>query len=143
MIVSGSGSINPRARVFQLRFSPIVVLTTQRCPAKKRSRLADVADDVAVFGRGELELQAALSWLRRKWKVRRLLCEGGGELNDALFRAGLVDELHLTICPLVIGGRRAPTIADGEGFSRLAEAAQLKLRSTRRVGDELFLVFRR
>ena len=39
-----------------------------------------------------------------------LLCEGGGELNDALFRGGLVNELHLTICPKIFGGRHAPPI---------------------------------
>jgi riboflavin biosynthesis pyrimidine reductase len=72
-----------------------------------------------------------------------LLCEGGGELNDALFRAGLVDELHLTICPKIFGGRNAPTIADGDGFSRLAKAMPLEIRSFQCVGDEVFAVFRR
>jgi riboflavin biosynthesis pyrimidine reductase len=71
-----------------------------------------------------------------------LLCEGGGELNDALFRAGLVDELHLTICPKIIGGRLAPTIADGLGALKLDQAARLQLKSARRLGDELFLVYR-
>ena len=80
-------------------------------------------------------------WLREKWNVRRLLCEGGGELNDALFRAGLVDELHLTICPKIFGGRTAPTIAEGDGVPKLANAAQLKLKSMKRVGDELFVVY--
>ena len=64
----------------------------------------------------------ALHWLRKYWGVKRLLCEGGGELNDALFRAGVVDELHLTICPKLFGGRRAPTMADGIGFPRLTAA---------------------
>ncbi|MEI9963030.1 MAG: dihydrofolate reductase family protein [Limisphaerales bacterium] len=45
--------------------------------------------------------------------MKRLLCEGGAELSDALFRAGLVNELHLTICPKIFGGRTAPTIAEG------------------------------
>ena len=82
-------------------------------------------------------------WLRTKWNVNRLLCEGGGELNDALFRAGLVDELHLTICPGIFGGRQAPTIADGTGFRRLADAMPLKIKSFRRVGGEIFAVFAR
>jgi riboflavin biosynthesis pyrimidine reductase len=68
------------------------------------------------------------------------LCEGGGELNDALFRAGLVDELHLTICAKLLGGRNAPTIADGLGALKLARATSLVLKSAKRIGDELFLV---
>jgi riboflavin biosynthesis pyrimidine reductase len=79
--------------------------------------------------------------LRAEWNVRRLLCEGGGELNDALFRAGLVDELHLTLCPMIFGGRSAPTIADGPGCARLADAFAMRLQSSRRVGEELFLVY--
>ena len=74
--------------------------------------------------------------------MKRLLCEGGGELNDALFRAGLVDELHLTICPKIFGGRNAPTIADGSGALNLSAASQLSLKSKRRVGDEMFLVYK-
>jgi riboflavin biosynthesis pyrimidine reductase len=70
-----------------------------------------------------------------------LLCEGGGELNGALFRAGLVDELHLTVCPKIFGGRAAPTIADASGVSRLVNATHLELKSMKRVGDELFLVY--
>jgi riboflavin-specific deaminase-like protein len=142
VIVSGSGSVNPRAEIFQHRFSPILVLTSERAPAPALKKLRAVADEVNVIGTDEVDFPAALRWLRREWKVKRLLCEGGGELNDALFRAGLVDELHLTICPHVIGGRQAPTIADGLGFTHLADAFQLRLASTKRVGDELFCIFR-
>jgi riboflavin biosynthesis pyrimidine reductase len=60
-----------------------------------------------------------------------------------LFRAGLVDELHLTICPKIFGGRNAPTIADGRGFHRLAEALPLQIKSFKRIGNEVFAVFRR
>ena len=82
-----------------------------------------------------------MEWLREKWNVKRLLCEGGGELNGALFRAGLVNELHLTVCPKIFGGRDAPTIADGAEALKLADATRLTLKSMKRVGDELFLVY--
>ena len=142
IIVTGSGSVNTDAHLFKKRFPPIIILTTSRAGKRRLERLRSVADEVKVFGRKELNLRAALQWLRKEWNVRRLVCEGGGELNDAVFRAGLVDELHLTLCPCVIGGRNAPTIADGAGFKKLAQAAQLQLESVRRVGDELFLVYR-
>jgi len=135
-------SIDPGAAIFHHRFSPIILLTTERAPAGKLRRLQCLAEDLVICGEREIDLDNALRLLRQKWKVRRLLCEGGGELNDALFRAGLVDELHLTLCPKIFGGARAPTIADGLGAARLADAAELEPISCKRVGDELFLVFR-
>jgi 2,5-diamino-6-(ribosylamino)-4(3H)-pyrimidinone 5'-phosphate reductase len=75
--------------------------------------------------------------------VKRLLCEGGGEVNGALFKAGLVDEVHLTMCPLIFGGRDAPTLADGAGVEHLAQAARLRLVSMKRYDDGSFLVYRR
>ncbi len=142
IVVSRTGSVNPSARVFQRDFSPVIVLTTRRAPAGRVNRLRAVAAEVKVCGAKEINFCAALGWLRQKWGVKRLLCEGGGELNDALFRAGLVNELHLTVCPRIFGGRSAPTIADGLGAGSLARATRLELQSARRRGEEMFLVCR-
>jgi len=141
IIVSRSGSVNPNAEIFKQRFSPIIILTTAGAGQRRLKKLRALADEVKICGASEINLPRALGWLRKKWNVRRLLCEGGGELDGALFRAGLVDELHLTLCPKIFGGRSAPTIADGPGAARLADAAQFALKSARRYGDELFLVF--
>ena len=141
VVVSGSGSLDPEAEIFKHRFSPIIILTTKRAPKARLKQLRALADDVAVFGKRELDFVAALRWLRSKWGVKRLLCEGGGELNDGLFRAGLVNEVYITLCPLILGGRDAPTAADGQGARELADAIPLALKSMKRLGDELFLVY--
>jgi riboflavin-specific deaminase-like protein len=141
VIVSRTASVNPGATIFKSESSPIIVLTTQQAPAARLNCLQMLAE-VRVFGKKEIDFAAALGWLRTAHGVRTLLCEGGGELNDALFRAGLVDELHLTICPLVFGGRQAPTVCDGLGSPTLAGADTLELHSSRRIRDELFLVYR-
>ncbi|MBU6408763.1 MAG: dihydrofolate reductase family protein [Verrucomicrobia bacterium] len=143
VIVSGAGSVDPRADVFKHRVSPIIILTSARAPRKKLEALRAVADEVKVFGKNEIAFPAALRWLRRKWNVRRLVCEGGGELHDALLRSGLVHELHLTICPVIFGGRLAPTIADGHGFPRLSRASQFRLALFKRFGNEIFTIWRR
>ena len=141
IIASGSGNVNPEAEIFKKKFSPVLILTTDRAGEEKLKPLRAVATEIKSFGAQEVDLRKALQWLREKWKVKRLLCEGGGELDDALFRAGLVNELHLTICPKIFGGRKAPTIAEGDGIPKLANAAQLKLKSMERIGDELFVVY--
>ena len=140
VIVSGSGSIDPAAEIFKMKFSPLIVLTTDRASPKKLALLRTLADEVKICGKTEINFRAALRWLRAKWQVKRLLCEGGGELNEALFRAGLVDEINLTICPKIFGGRTAPTIADGQGFENLGLTAQFQLQSARNIKGELFTV---
>jgi riboflavin-specific deaminase-like protein len=143
VVVSGSGSINPAAKIFQKHFSPIIILTAKRVSAKKLAQLRELADEVKVFGETEVNFHAALRWLRKQYGVKRLLCEGGGELNDALFRADLVAEINLTICPKIFGGRTAPTIADGQGFSKLALTRNFQFASARDFKGELFTVFSR
>jgi riboflavin-specific deaminase-like protein len=141
VIASGGGSIGANASIFKKHFSPVVILTTERTSKAKLKTLRAVADDVEIFGEREIDFRAAFRWLCEKWNVKRLLCEGGGELHGALIHAGLVDELHLTICPKIFGGRTAPTIANGKEISNLADAAHFKLQLAQRVGDELFAVF--
>ena len=143
IIVSGSGTIDPGAKIFKNKFSPLIVLTTERASPKKLAQLRTLADAVKVCGKTEINFRAALCWLRAQWRVQRLLCEGGGELNDALFRADLVDEIHLTMCPKIFGGRTAPTIADGLGFPRLAKAAHFQMTSAQSKKGELFTIFSR
>jgi riboflavin-specific deaminase-like protein len=142
VVVSGRATLDPEAEIFRHRFSPIIVLAGGRAPEGRLRRLRQVADEVKVFGKEEIDFAAALRWLYRRWNVRRLLCEGGGEINAGLFRQGLVDEVYQTICPLILGGRDAPTLADGQGVSSLSQATRLKLKQLRRVGGELFLVYR-
>ncbi|HTV39350.1 MAG TPA: dihydrofolate reductase family protein [Candidatus Sulfotelmatobacter sp.] len=141
VVVSGSGSMDTEAEIFRRRFSPIIVLAAKSAPQKRLQRLRRAADEVGVFGETEIDFLAALRWLSEKWNVKRLLCEGGGVLHEAVIRAGLLDELHLTICPSIFGGRNAPTLADGPGFATLAEAKRFSLKSARRIGNELFAVF--
>jgi len=141
IVASGSGSLSPRAEIFRHRFSPVIVLVSRRVSALKLRELRAVADAVKICGETEIDFRRALEWLRREWKLNRLLCEGGGELNGALFSAGLVNELHLTVCAKMFGGRDAPTIADGTGVMKLADATRLNLKSMKRAGDELFLVY--
>jgi len=142
IVVSGSGSVDPEAAVFRNQVSPVIVLASSQVPKSRLAKLERLADCVKVCGKNKVALGQALGWLQREWAVNRLLCEGGGELNFELLRLGLVDELHLTICPRIIGGRDAPTIADGDGFATLAKAANLELTRRLRLGDELFTTWR-
>lgn len=143
ILASGSGSLSPDAEIWSHRFSPIIVLTTRRASSRRVALLRGQADHLWISPGSELDFAEILKRIQREFAVRRLLVEGGGELNFALLRAGLVDELHLTLCPLVLGGRQAPTIADGPGIPHLTDAARFVPTSLRRHGNEMYAVFRR
>lgn len=141
VVVSGSGSLNPRAKIFQAKFSPLIILVCRRASKASITRLQNLGAIIYMCGEKHVNFTEALKWLRKEWNVKRLLCEGGGEINAALFREDLVDELYLTLSPKIFGGRNAPTMADGPGVASLEDATRLKLKSKRRVGDEMFLTY--
>ena len=82
-----------------------------------------------------------MRFLRQEQGIRYLLCEGGATLNDDLIRAGLADELFLTLAPKLKGGAHLPTIMTGQGFAPNI-VLPLHLRSLYRDGDELYLRYR-
>ena len=89
-----------------------------------------VAADVECVA--HVELPAVLADLRARG-VRRLLCEGGPTLNRALLAAGLLDELYLTLSPVVSGEAAAPPIITA------GEPARLALRSVATADGDLYL----
>jgi riboflavin biosynthesis pyrimidine reductase len=88
----------------------------------------EVAAEVEVVE--ELELAAVLADLRARG-IERLLCEGGPTVNRALLDAGLLDELFLTLSP-VVSGEGPSIVADGP-------SAPLTLRSVATADGDLYL----
>ncbi len=73
--------------------------------------------------------------------LKQLAVLGGGELIASLLHLGLIDELWLTVCPILLGGATAPTPIGGEGFLESA-APRLQLLEVRPVDQEVFLHYR-
>jgi 5-amino-6-(5-phosphoribosylamino)uracil reductase len=117
-----------------------LVFTTERTPAGVLATARQFArvEVVAAQGSGRVDLAEALRKLR-PLGVSHLLLEGGGELNFSMLQAGLVDEMYLTVCPFIFGGRTAPTAFDGIGFTR-DQVRKLALKSHRQsAAGEVFL----
>ena len=142
VVVCGRGQVNSKHKIFRTPGAPVVVLASEGILCKRLTELKALADAVYVCGANSVDFKEAFNFLSEKYHTKRILCEGGGKLNDSLFRAGVVDEVNLTICPLILGGKDAPTIADGIGFKKLAQSAHFKLHSHKEVGTEMFLTYR-
>ena len=109
--------------------------------ARKADGEGDEADgegDEADETNGRVDLAAGLAALEARG-IERLMVEGGGEVIYSCFAAGLVDELHVYMGSMVIGGRDAPTLADGEGFTEAFP--RLELVDTERFDDGIVLSY--
>ena len=84
---------------------PPLILTLESAPADRRAAIAEAGGEVVVLPR--LTPDVLLAELARRG-LARVLCEGGPSLLGALHAADAVDELCLTVAPLLVGGEAGP-----------------------------------
>lgn len=87
-----------------------IVITCSAAPVHRRAQLAEVAD-VVVAGEDDVDLPTAIDALAERG-YERIVCEGGPTLMAELMETDRLDELCLTLSPLVLAGD-APRITDG------------------------------
>ena len=140
VLITNSGRIDPKLRIFEKDFSPIVIFSTTRMPAQTRATLAQRAD-LWLHESASVSLAAMLATLRREYRVKRLVCEGGAQVFRALLEAGFIDELHVTLCPRIFGGVAAPTLT-GVAGDYLPHSLPLRLAKMEVIEGECFLRYR-
>jgi riboflavin biosynthesis pyrimidine reductase len=102
-IVSGRLALEGDIPLLAEPAARVVILTPSSASLPAGAAAAEV-DYIRAARDGQLDLAAALAELRARFDVRTLLCEGGPHLNAQLLGAGLVDELFLSLSPLLAGG---------------------------------------
>jgi len=110
--------------------SPVVVLTNS-------DREAPTAPGVVIERQANdtLDLSLGMALLRERYGVRALLLEGGPTLLAAMIEARQVDELFLSLAPVVAGATGEPSILEGP----LGEPVDMRLLSALHDEGHLFL----
>jgi riboflavin-specific deaminase-like protein len=140
VIVSNKGRINPKLKIFETDFAPIIIFSTTRMPRKRRKQLREKAT-LCLTQAGRVDLRWMLQELRYAYKVKRVACEGGPALFRSLLERGLVDQLNLTIAPFLFGGKNAPTLT-GVNSDFFAHSIRCSLKEMKVIADECFVTYR-
>lgn len=126
----------PAAFVEHPQVRPLILSRRQPVPANFPSKV-----QVELFdGEGDPTVDWMLGCLARRG-IQNLLVEAGGDLLFQFVAADRLDEIFVTLCPLVIGGQKTPSLFGGRGFS-LPEMRRLTLLSSTVIGDEIYLHYR-
>jgi 2,5-diamino-6-(ribosylamino)-4(3H)-pyrimidinone 5'-phosphate reductase len=137
IIVDSSGSTPSDASILNKGEGKRVVAVSGRADVKKISLLGKKST-IIVAGKDEVDLAFLMDELG-SMGVHRIMVEGGGTLIAGLMKAGLVDEIFTFVGNIIIGGKDAPTITDGEGFISESEFIRLTLLESNRIDNGILL----
>ena len=139
IVASASGAIDPDLRFFRQPI-PHWLLTTQAGDRHWRGLSQFERILIAETSADSLDWPTAFAQFSALG-IQKLAILGGGTLVASLLEASLIDELWITVCPLLLGGVTAPTLVEGTGFSQ-AIAPRLQLLEVRAIDSEVFLHYR-
>jgi 2,5-diamino-6-(ribosylamino)-4(3H)-pyrimidinone 5'-phosphate reductase len=95
----------------------LLVLVCRATPSGYLAHLQELGVGYLVVGQDSVDLPVALARMHDVLGARAVVADGGGGVNGALVRAGLVDELHVITFPALIGGLGTPSFVDGDALA--------------------------
>lgn len=118
------------------------IAVTKKAPIDRINKLKEAGANIVFCGEGEeVDLNILFKTLK-DMGVKRVLVEGGGNINWSVISQGLFDELQVTIGPFIVGGRDAITLVEGNGFEKMDEGIRVKLHKVEQNDDEVVLIYK-
>ncbi|MEM3586584.1 MAG: 2,5-diamino-6-(ribosylamino)-4(3H)-pyrimidinone 5'-phosphate reductase [Candidatus Jordarchaeaceae archaeon] len=143
IVVDSKARTPPNARVITVRPEiQTIIAVTSKAPPERVANLEKKGAKIIVCGEGaQVDLEKLMEKLF-ELGVRKLMLEGGGNLNWGMLSRGLVDEIRVAVAPVIVGGIDAITLVEGEGVASVSEGINLELVSIERVGKCLVLTYK-
>ncbi|MBR1728687.1 MAG: bifunctional diaminohydroxyphosphoribosylaminopyrimidine deaminase/5-amino-6-(5-phosphoribosylamino)uracil reductase RibD [Selenomonadaceae bacterium] len=116
-----------------------IIATTKNAPINKVDALKKSGVEIIFCGDDRrVDLNILMNELASR-EITSIFVEGGGTLNFSLLENHLVDKVFAFIAPKIIGGREALTSVEGDGFSDLNKAINLKNITTEMIGEDILI----
>jgi 5-amino-6-(5-phosphoribosylamino)uracil reductase len=140
IVVSASGNLDSQWRFFQQPI-PRWLITIPGNDGKWQSKAE--FERIVIAPIIAQEKNSIINWTKTfqqlaELGLNKLAILGGGELVASLLAENLIDELWLTVCPIIFGGKSAPTPVEGTGFIQ-SQGIKLQLLEVKHIEQELFL----
>ena len=139
IVVDSRAKIPLEAKVLKGKSQTIIAVTQYASKSRIKALERKGVRVVIVPGKGKAVDLVKLMKELGKSEIASLLIEGGGEIIASAFSSRIVDKVLFFVAPKIIGGRNAPTPADGEGVSEISKAVPLRSVTTRWFADDLLI----
>jgi 2,5-diamino-6-(ribosylamino)-4(3H)-pyrimidinone 5'-phosphate reductase len=138
VLVDSRGRTPLSSRIFNDEAKTIVAVSKKA--SEDRIRELKKKAEVIICGEEKVDLRCLMDELGKR-SIKTLLLEGGGTLNWGMLKEGLVDEVRVAISPVIVGGEKAVTLVEGEGFDLIREGIKLELKKHYLLGRDLILEY--
>ncbi|HEY7367340.1 MAG TPA: 2,5-diamino-6-(ribosylamino)-4(3H)-pyrimidinone 5'-phosphate reductase [Nitrosopumilaceae archaeon] len=139
VILDSKAEIHPKSQIIKTcKKIPTLLAVSKKASSKNISNLKKYSLEILITGENKVNIKNLLKVLSKK-KIKTLLVEGGGTVNWEFIKLGLVDEVIVTITPYLVGGQKAISLVDGDGFPKIQNSKKLKLKKICKLGNEIVL----
>ncbi|MCP8316950.1 MAG: 2,5-diamino-6-(ribosylamino)-4(3H)-pyrimidinone 5'-phosphate reductase [archaeon] len=142
IVVDSKARTPIRSRMISDKDAPTLIAVTKKAPINRVNRLRKAGAKVIVCGEGEEVDLAILLKTLKDMGIKKVLVEGGGNVNWSIISQGFFDELQVTIGPFIVGGRDAITLVEGDGAEKIDGSIRVKLHKVEQHGDEVVLIYK-
>jgi len=116
----------------------IISVLTEKVPSAYLAQLQSRQISYLFGGRDRIDLPLVLEKLATRFEIETLILEGGGKINGAMLRAGLIDELSLLVAPIADGASGTPALFDTlDSDASDAATVRWKLHTVKRRADDI------
>ncbi len=75
-----------------------------------------------------------------KMALKKIMVEGGGEINASVLKTGKVNEVMLFVAPIIVGGRTAKTFVEGSGVLNIKDSLKLKKIEVKKIDKDILII---
>jgi len=139
IILDSRGTISEKSKILQTSHKvKTIIVVSKKISNKNLKKLKNFPIEIIIVGEKEVDVNLLVKILGKQ-KIKTVLLEGGGTINWEFIKNNLVDEFFVTLTPLILGGKNAITLVQGEGFDKISKSSKLRLKRITRLENELVL----
>ncbi len=143
IIPTNSLNLGENRSIFDTSKAKTIIVTSKKAYEEKKdvvNKLLEKNIEILICGEDKVDFQKMLKELYKKG-IKSLMVEGGAKINWEFIKNDLVDEIHLIVVPVIVGGEDVPTLVGGEGFKTLENLKKFKVKDTFKLGNQIINIF--
>jgi len=139
IILDSKGTIPINSKIIKTSNEiPTIIVVSKKISKINLLKLQKLPIEIIIAGENSINLKLLLKKLSSK-KIKTVLVEGGGTVNWEFIKNDLFHELIITLSPFLVGGNDSISFVEGEGFKKISNSPNLKLKSIKRLKNYLVL----